>query len=52
MREVNSTGSKYVLQDLVTRKNKDYHVKRIVPFNFDPEVHDPLKFALKTRLNV
>lgn len=47
MRVVNSSGSKYVLQDLVTKRNKDYHVKRLVPFNFDPEVQDPMKFALK-----
>jgi hypothetical protein len=26
MRVVNSVGSKYILQDLVTKKNKDYHV--------------------------
>lgn len=38
---------KYVPQDLVTKRNKDYHVTRLVPFNFDPEIHDPLKFALK-----
>ena len=47
MRVVNSQGSKYVLQDLVTKKNKDYHVKRLVHFNYDPEVHNPLTFALK-----
>jgi hypothetical protein len=52
MRVVNSSGSKYVLQDLVTKKNKDYHVKRLVPFNFDPEIHDPLKFALKDETNM
>ena len=52
MRVVNSHGSKYVLQDLVTKRNKDYHVKRLVSFNFDPEVHDPLKFALKDETNM
>ena len=51
MRVINSHGSKYVLQDLVTKRNKDYHAKRLVPFNFNPEVHNPLKFALKDEVN-
>ena len=51
MRVINSHGSKYVLQDLVTKRNKDYHVKRLIPFNFNPEVHNPLKFALKDEVN-
>lgn len=47
MRVVNSNGSKYTLQDLVTKRNKDYHVTRLVQFNFDAEKQDPLKYALK-----
>ena len=47
MRVVNAIGSKYTLQDLVTKRNKDYHVKRLVQFNYDPETQDPLTFALK-----
>lgn len=50
MREVNSVGSKHVLQDLVTKKNKDYHVSRLVQFNFDPALSDPLTFALRDEI--
>jgi transposase InsO family protein len=47
VRVVNAIGSKYTVQDLVTKRNKDYHVKRLVQFNYDPEIHDPLTYALR-----
>ena len=51
MRVVNFSGSKYVLQDLVTKKNKDYHVSKIREFNYDPIEQDPLHYALKDDVN-
>ena len=51
MRVVNFTGSKYVLQDLVTKRNKDYHVSKICEFKYDPINQDPLQYALKDEIN-
>lgn len=47
LRVINSNGSKYTLQDIVTKRNKDYHVSRIREFNFDPATQDPLTYALR-----
>jgi hypothetical protein len=47
MRVINSRGSRYTLQDLITMRNKEYHVKRLRPFNIDPSTQDPLKYALR-----
>jgi hypothetical protein len=47
LRVINSRGSKYTLQDLATMRNKDYHVKRLRIFNYDPETQNPLKYALR-----
>jgi hypothetical protein len=47
MRVINFIGSKYVLQDLVTKRNKNYHVKRLSPFAFDPDQHNPFDYALR-----
>ena len=30
----------YILQDLVTNENKDYHVSRLRPFHYDPDHTD------------
>ena len=45
MRVVNGLNSKYVLLDLVTGKEKVFHVSDMKPFVFDPAVVDPLDTA-------
>ena len=42
---VNGLNSKYVLLDLVTGKEKVFHVSDMKPFVFDPAVVDPLDTA-------
>ena len=47
LRVISSRGDKYVLQDLVTQKASDYHIKDISPFLYDNETQDPLNIALR-----
>jgi len=47
MRVVDSNGSSYSLQDLVTMRIKRYHVSKIREFRFDPNTQDPLTYAIK-----
>ena len=47
MRVVNVIGDKYTLQDIVTKRNKDYHIKKLREFNYDPSTIDPLQVACK-----
>jgi transposase InsO family protein len=47
LRVVNSLGSTYTLENLITRRVKDYHVTRIHPFLFDPTTQDPLTYAIR-----
>ena len=47
MRVINRVGSKYTLQNLVTNKNIDYHVKKLKAFVYDPEITDPRLIANK-----
>lgn len=47
LRVTGSTGSKYLLQDLVTMRISPYHVSKIRQFRFDPTTQDPLLYALK-----
>ena len=45
MRVVNELNSKYVLLDLLTGKEKVFHVSDMKSFVFDPAVFDPLDIA-------
>jgi transposase InsO family protein len=47
LRVVNSIESTYTLENLVTRRIKDYHVTRLHPFLFDPTTQDPLTYAIR-----
>ena len=51
MRVVNVIGDKYTLQDIVTKRNKDYHIKKLREFNYDPSTIDPLQVACKDGVN-
>ena len=44
-RVVNVTGSRYTVQNLVTFKNKDFHVLNLRPFRYDPTRTDPRQVA-------
>jgi transposase InsO family protein len=50
MRIVKGQNSRYTLYDLITHKEKEYHVSDIKPFHFDPEVTDPLDVARRDYL--
>ena len=45
MRVANGLNSKYVLLDLLSGKEKVFHVSDMKPFVFDPAVVDPLDIA-------
>jgi hypothetical protein len=47
MRIVNAVDNKYTLQDLVTMKNKDYHITKLRPFIFDESTQNPLDYAVR-----
>lgn len=47
LRVVNVRGDKYVLQDLVTHRTSDYHIKDISPFHYDKANDNPLDYALR-----
>ena len=42
-----TTRSIYLLEDLVTFRQKRYHVKRLIQFNDDPSKYDTTKVALR-----
>jgi transposase InsO family protein len=44
---INSTGTKYTVQDLVTGKMSDTHISNLSPFLYDPNHVDPLDIAMK-----
>ena len=44
---VNQLGNKYTVQNLVTQKQYDVFIKRLVPFHYDPERVDPQEIARK-----
>ena len=50
LRVIRSSESKYTLEDLITNKEKDYHVTDIKPFHFDPLNTDPTDVARKDYL--
>ena len=45
MRVVRGENSRYTLMDLISGKEKDYHVSDMKPFVFDPAIVDPLDVA-------
>ena len=45
MRVVSGLNSRYVLLDLITGKEKVYHVSDMKPFVFDPAIVDPVDIA-------
>jgi hypothetical protein len=47
MKVIGKNKSRYVLQDLISMKEKLYHVKRLTEFNYDPTKWDPLQIALR-----
>ena len=42
MRIIKGLNSRYTLLDLITSKEKDYHVSDMKPFDFDSAIVDPL----------
>lgn len=46
-RVVNSIGSRYTVQNLVSNKNEDFHVTQLRPFLFDAEEVNPAAIAMK-----
>jgi hypothetical protein len=46
LRVVNNIGSKYVLQDLITKKLEDVHVSLLKQFHYDSAYTDPEQVAL------
>lgn len=43
---VNFIGSKYTLQDLITKKSFDIHISNLYPFNYDNSRTDPKDVAM------
>jgi transposase InsO family protein len=50
LRVIRSSESKYTLADLITNKEKDYHVSDMKPFFFDPLNTNPVDVARKDYL--
>ena len=50
MRVIRGANSRYTLLDLITGKEKDYHVSDIKPFIFDPALIDPIDVARRDRM--
>jgi transposase InsO family protein len=50
LRVIRSSESKYTLEDLITNKEKDYHISDIKPFYFDPLNTNPVDVARKDYL--
>jgi hypothetical protein len=44
-RVVNHIGNIYTLQNIVTNKTEDFHIKLLRPFEYDPHVTDPIDIA-------
>ena len=50
MRVVSGSNSRYTLYDLVSNKEKDYHVSDLKEFLYDPSVVDPLDVARRDHM--
>ena len=49
LRVVNSIGSIYTLQNLVTGSLEDHHISKLQPFYYDPLITDPVSIANKDK---
>ena len=43
-------GDKYLLRNLITRRDKEYHIQRLFEYRYDPSTLSPLKVACKDRI--
>ena len=50
MRVIKGLNSRYILLDLITGKEKDYHVSDMKPFVFDSAIVDPLDIARRHQM--
>ena len=50
MQVISGDNPRYLLRDLVTHKEKEYHVSDMKLFNFDPSTTDPLDIARRDHL--
>jgi Chromo (CHRromatin Organisation MOdifier) domain len=50
MQVISGGNSRYLLRDLVTHQEKEYHVSDMKPFNFDPSTTNPLDDARRDHL--
>ena len=50
MRVIKGLNSRYTLLDIITGKEKDYHVSDMRPFVFDSALVDPLDIARRDRM--
>jgi hypothetical protein len=50
MQVISGGNSRYLLRDLVTHQEKEYHVSDMKPFNFDPSTTNPLDVARRDHL--
>jgi hypothetical protein len=47
MKVIYIDGDRYTLRNLITKRDKDYHVKRLHIYLYDPMTINPLKVACK-----
>ena len=50
MQVMSGHDSRYILKDLVSHKEKEYHVSDMKPFKFDPSTTNPLDIARRDHL--
>ena len=50
LRFIKGLNSRYTLLDLITGKEKDYHVSDMKPFVFDSAIVDPLDIARRDQI--
>ena len=50
MRVIKGLNSRYTLLDIITGKEKDYHLSDMRPFVFDSALVDPLDIARRDRM--
>jgi hypothetical protein len=47
MKVMTINGDRYLLRNLIPRKDKEYHVKQLFEYTYDPTTPSPLKVACK-----
>jgi hypothetical protein len=50
MQVVSGKDSRYLLKDLISHKEKEYHVSDMKPFIFDPSTRNPIDIACRDHL--